>query len=72
MLKESHANYEALERAWDELLHDHEGQWVAAHHGEFVFGGSPQEVLQGARKLGWPLAVVAIDRLSRERPSVVL
>lgn len=72
MMSDSEKNYEALEEAWDNLLVEHEGEWVAAYFGKFVFADSPQAVLEQATNLGWPLGVIAIDHLSRERPAMLL
>lgn len=72
MLASSQANFEALEAAWDDLLKDHEGEWVAAYKDDFVFGNSPQAVLAEAKSRGWALEVIAIDHLSRERPAILL
>ncbi len=71
-IAESHAYALELERAWDTLVTDHEGQWVAAYKGQFVFGASVQDVLAAAKQAGWPLDVIAIDHLTRERPAVLL
>ncbi|TAK70889.1 MAG: hypothetical protein EPO22_01490 [Dehalococcoidia bacterium] len=72
MISESHANYDVLEQHWDELLDGHEGQWVACHGGDFVYGFTIEDVLAEAGKRGWPLSTIAIDQLLRERASVLL
>jgi len=71
-IAESHRHFEDLERAWETLLADHEGEWVASYKGRFVFGTTVRNVLASAKKAGWPLDVIAIDRLTRERPAVLL
>ena len=71
-IAESHAHFEDLEREWDKLVVGHEGEWVAAYKGQFVFGGSVKDVLAVAKKAKWPLDVIAIDHLTRERPTVLL
>ena len=72
MLDEAREQYDALERDWDSLVEEHEGQWVAAYHGKFVFGGSVQAVIEEAQKHGWPLGMIAIDQLRRERADILL
>ena len=72
LIQESRSNFDDLEAAWEELVIDHEGQWVVAYKKQFVFGGSVQEVLAAAKKEKWPLDVIAIDRLTKERPRVLL
>jgi len=71
-MNNSEQNYQELEQAWDGLVVEHEGEWVASCFGKFVFGSSPQAVLEYASKMGWPLDVLAIDHLSRERPAILL
>jgi hypothetical protein len=71
-IAESHANFEELERAWDQLVVDHDGQWVAAHQGQFLFGPTLEDVLAAARRAQWPLDVIAIDHLAKIRPTVLL
>lgn len=65
-------NFDQLESSWDELLKEHEGEWVAAHGGMCVFGASVPEVLAAAKQLKWPLDVIAIDHLTRKRATVLL
>ena len=72
MLDAGRAQHEALEREWDSLVESHEGEWVAAYHDEFVFGGSLQQVLEHARDREWPLGMIAIDQLLRERANILL
>ncbi len=72
MISESHRNYDVLEERWDDLLPEHEGQWVACHGGEFAYGSTIEEVLAEAGRRGWPLSTMAIDQLLRERASVLL
>ena len=62
----------ALDAAWSDLLTEHEGEFVASHEGEFIFGNSPWAVADDARARGWPLRVVVIDQLERQRPVVLL
>jgi hypothetical protein len=71
-IAESHSYFEDLEREWDRLIIDHDGEWVASYKGEFVFGPTIQEVLTAAKKKKWPFDVIAIDRLTRQRPTVLL
>lgn len=56
----------------EELMRDHEGEWVIAYKGEFRFGSTLEEVVQAGRAAEWPLDIVAIDHLLRERPAVLL
>ena len=72
MISQSRDNYHAIEDQWDKLVEMHEGQWVASHEGQFVFGATIEEVLAEATKQGWPLSVIAIDQLLRERANVLL
>lgn len=72
MIAQSHDNYHAIEQQWDALVDAHEGEWIASHQGKFVFGTTIEEVLSEAEKQGWPLSVIAIDQLLRERANVLL
>ena len=72
MIAQSHDNYHAIEDQWERLVESHEGEWVASHEGAFVFGATIEEVLAEATKQGWPLSVIAIDQLLRERANVLL
>lgn len=72
MLGASQANFETLEKAWDDLVQKHEGEWVAAYDGQFVFGASIEDVLAEATKRGWSIALIAIDVLRRERADILL
>ena len=69
---ESHSYFEQLEKEWDRLIVDHEGEWVAAYKGHFVFGSSVPAVLAKAKQEQWPLDVIAIDRLTKKRATVLL
>ena len=71
-LRKAHAQYEALEEAWESLLTEHQSEWVAAFDGDFVFGKTIEAALEEARKRGWPLDRIAIDHLSRDRPITLL
>jgi len=72
VITRSHENYHTIEEQWDRLLETHEGQWVASHNGGLVFGATIEEVVAEAERQGWPLAVIAIDQLVRERANVLL
>jgi hypothetical protein len=71
-IEQSRSHHAAIERYWDDLLAGHEGEWVAAYAGEFRFGRTIADALAAARLAGWPLDVVAIERLARRRPAVLL
>jgi hypothetical protein len=71
-LHEAHAQFEALEDAWETLVEEHEDEWVASFDDKFVFGDTIEEVLRRARRRGWPVDRIAIDHLSRDRPAVLL
>ncbi len=60
----------AAQRA--ELIQEHEGEWVIAYKGEFRFGVELDDVIREGRLAGWPLGIVAIEQLHRERPAVLL
>jgi hypothetical protein len=72
MIARAHENYHTIEACWDKLLPDHEGEWIAAHNGEFVLGRTVEEVISLAREKNWPLATIAIDQLRVERPNILL
>ncbi len=63
---------ETLDQQRGALMQEHEHEWVASYGGNFAFGGSLDSVLEEARRRGWPMAVVAVDKLERERPNVLL
>lgn len=72
MFDESRASYDALEAAWEGLLAEHEGEWVAGYRGDFVFAKTVEKVIDSARDKGWPIGVMAIQQLRRERAAVLL
>jgi hypothetical protein len=72
VMGESRAEREALDRAWEHLIAQHDGEWVAAHRGEYVFGDSPQAAADRASHRGWPLDVTVIEHLARARPLTLL
>ena len=63
-LHKSHAQHKALGDAWDSLLTEHEGEWVATLDGQFVFGQTIEAALKQASRRGWPLDRIAIDYLA--------
>lgn len=71
-IEEGHAQNEALARAIPSLLAEHEGDWVAGYRGSFIFGDSVTAVIDAAESAGWPLDVVAVRRVERRRPTVLL
>ena len=72
MMSRFRENRHAIEERWEQLLADHDGDWVASHDGGFVFGRTLEDVLGAASNIGWPLDVVALDQLRRERANVLL
>lgn len=71
-LAESRRYFEDLKRHWGALVAAHEGEWVASYGGEFRFGASIEDAIASARQAGWPLDVIAVERLTRERAAVLL
>lgn len=71
-IAESHAAHSLLERERPTLIAQHEGQWVAAFDGEFVFADTLEGVVAAAQAKSWPLDVVAIERLTRQPRRVLL
>lgn len=69
---EARANATELRAQWPKLLSEHEGDWVASHQGKFVFGRTVQDAVDAAKREGWPLDVIAVDRVDRERPRTLL
>ena len=63
---------ETLNQERSTLMRTHEHEWVASYGGSFVFGESLDVVLDEARRRRWPMAVIAVDKLERERPNVLL
>lgn len=71
-IAEGRAQADALNEALPTLLAEHEGEWVAAYNGEFVFAASLQDVVAQARDNGWPVDVVPVVRLRRSGPALLL
>jgi hypothetical protein len=72
MIARSHENYHIIEKEWDRLLAEREGEWIAAHDNEYVIGKTLEDVIGLAQNKGWPLAVIAIDQLRKQRPTILL
>ncbi|MEX2225704.1 MAG: hypothetical protein WEB52_04550 [Dehalococcoidia bacterium] len=71
MIQQTHSNYHRIEESWEQLVESHEGDWVASYEGELVLGATIEEVLAEATKRAWPLGVIAIDQIRRERANVL-
>lgn len=71
-MAESRSNFESLEQEWDHLISEHENEWVVAYKGQFLFGLTVPAVLAVAKREKWPLDVIAIDRLTKKRATVLL
>ena len=71
-LRKAAAEYRLLDREWENLLCDHEGQWVVVNGGEFLFADSLESLIEAARAKNWPLGTIAIDQLVARRPAVLL
>ena len=72
LIAEGRAESDALARAIPSLLAEHEGELAAGYRGSYVFGNTVDAVIDQAKAAGWPLAVVAIRRVERRRPIVLL
>jgi hypothetical protein len=62
----------AIEQARHRLLADHDGEWVISDGRAFVFGDTLAGALKAARESGWALDVVAVERITRTRPPILL
>ena len=72
LFRKVEAEYRLLEREWDRLLPEHEGQWVAVNGRQFLFDDSLEELIAAARAKNWPLGTIAVDLLLAARPPVIL
>jgi hypothetical protein len=71
-LRKAEAEYRLLDREWESLLRDHEGQWVAVNGVEVIFADSLESLIEAARAKHWPLGTIAVDQLIARRPAVLL
>lgn len=71
-LRQAISDTKYLEQVWDKLLPEHRDQWVGVFRKETIFAESLEELLEGARRMGWDLGVMVIDRLVEERAAVLL
>ncbi len=71
-LRKAEAEYRLLDREWEKLLRDHEGQWVAVNGQEFLFAETLESLIEDARAKNWPLGTIAVDQLVARRPAVLL
>ena len=64
-------HYDAIERAWDSLVADHDGEWVASYAGEFAFGNTLDDVLAAATSREWDLRLTALKFLELNPPPML-
>ncbi|HLB23399.1 MAG TPA: hypothetical protein VJP07_04845 [Dehalococcoidia bacterium] len=65
-------NDATLERAWDRLLAEHEGEWVAIDADNMVMGPTLDTVTCDARSRGFDMRVTVTAHVVKNPPAVLL